>query len=222
MKSSIAGFLLLSSSMPVASAFAADLGHYDGKVVTEWLHDGRKMVLVEPFVYVDGAGLKWEAPTGSKIDGASIPPAAWSLIGGPYEGKYREASVIHDVACQRKDRPWENVHLAFYEAMLASGVDPILAKIMYGAVYQGGPRWPRRASVHLSASPFAIRRAQNTLEAQARPGEVVTFELAASSERLTAVFEPEQPVLTEAQFQQLKHRIEEEDLSVEQIQAIKL
>ena len=42
---------------------------------------------------------------------------------------------------QRKKRPWDAVHLAFYHAMLASGVPRAKANLMYGMVYHFGPRW---------------------------------------------------------------------------------
>lgn len=95
------------------------------------------------FVYRDPKGLEWRAPEGWVVDGASIPPLAWPFIGGPFEGKYRNASVIHDVGCDQKIRDWEAVHEVFYWAMLASGVETWRAKIMYGAVYHFGPRWSR-------------------------------------------------------------------------------
>jgi hypothetical protein len=117
-------------------------GRYEGTVQAEWLVDGRKMRLLADFGYWDPNEVKWTALTGSVVDGASIPQFAWSLIGGPFEGKYRDASVIHDVACDEKSRPWDAVHLVFYEAMLTSGVKTVLAKIMYAAVYHFGPRWP--------------------------------------------------------------------------------
>jgi len=117
-------------------------GKFVGRVVAEWLKDGRLMKLTEPFAYIDPAGQRWDAPAGSIVDGASIPQIAWSFTGGPFEGKYRDASVIHDVACVQHQRDWQQVHLAFYTAMLASGVERLKAKIMYGAVYQFGPRWP--------------------------------------------------------------------------------
>ena len=41
----------------------------------------------------------WTAPKGAKVDGASIPQLFWTPIGGPFEGKYRYASVIHDTEC---------------------------------------------------------------------------------------------------------------------------
>jgi len=49
--------------------------------------------------------------------------------------------VIHDWFCDRRNMPWERVHRVFYEAMLTSGVEAAKAKLMYLAVYYGGPRW---------------------------------------------------------------------------------
>ena len=64
-------------------------------------------------------------------------------MGSPYTGEYRNASVVHDVACEKRDRPWEDVHLMFYEACRAGGVAEQKAKLMYAAVYHFGPRWSR-------------------------------------------------------------------------------
>jgi hypothetical protein len=41
---------------------SGDWGRFDGRVVTEWLDDGRDMQLVEPFAYVDAFGTHWQAP----------------------------------------------------------------------------------------------------------------------------------------------------------------
>lgn len=127
----------------VATAQTQEHGHYVGTVKAEWESDGRHMKLLEDFEYVGPDGTIWIAPKDWVVDGASIPQIFWSLMGGPFEGKYRDASVIHDVACDKKERPWEAVHLAFYEGMLASGVTDVRAKVMYAAVYHFGPRWPR-------------------------------------------------------------------------------
>jgi hypothetical protein len=116
--------------------------YYPIPVKTEWDPDGRSMKLLEDFHYEDPNGMVWIAPKGSKIDGASIPRIAWSVVGGPYSALYRDASIVHDVACREKRKTWEVVHLMFYYAMRASGVDEVLAKIMYTAVYFFGPRWP--------------------------------------------------------------------------------
>jgi hypothetical protein len=109
--------------------------------VAEWLEDGRLMKLVEPFGYHDPNGVFWDAPAGATIDGASIPEALQALIGGPFNGRYRNASVIHDWYCDVRTRPWRAVHRVFYDAMLTSGVSKARAKLMYGGVYFGGPRW---------------------------------------------------------------------------------
>ena len=163
--------LLAGCAIPVPGG--ADNGKFVGQVVAQWLDDGRKMKLVEPFGYIDPTGLSWDAPIGSVVDGASIPQVAWSVIGGPFEGKYRNASVIHDVACEQRLRPWPDVHRNFYYGMLASGVDEKLAKVMYGAVYQFGPRWSLsvRRVVPLSDVDVALRR----YRAIVKPGEVVAM-----------------------------------------------
>ena len=137
---------------------AQTYGLYIGEVITKWNADGRTMTLTAPFAYLDPTGHKWEAPAGSVVDGASIPRIAWSIIGGPFEGKYRDSSVIHDVSCESKNRPWELVHMAFYTGMLASGVDLTTAKTMYAAVYHFGPRWPERIKIRRFTSQTAETR----------------------------------------------------------------
>src|SRR5439155_10768396 len=73
-------------------------GSYDGNPVTKWNEDGRTMTLITELRYTDPQGVVWVAPIGSVVDGASIPRYLWSIMGGPFEGKYRNASVLHDVA----------------------------------------------------------------------------------------------------------------------------
>lgn len=114
-----------------------------GRFVGEFLEDGRKVRLLENYTYVDPNGETWPVPVDTVVDGASIPQLFWTLIGGPFEGKYRNASVVHDYYCDQKTRPWEKVHRMFYDAMVESGVEPLQAKIMYYAVYNFGPRWER-------------------------------------------------------------------------------
>ncbi len=103
------------------------------------------MQLHSDFTYIDSKQQKWHVPAGATVDGASIPKPLWSLIGGPFEGKYREASVVHDYYCENKQRTWENTHNVFFEAMLTSGEAPRRAKLMYWAVYRFGPRWTEQS-----------------------------------------------------------------------------
>lgn len=115
-------------------------GRYIGTVVTTWLPN-RLMRLENDFEYIDPHGRRWPVPPGIQIDGASIPPAAWSFIGGPFSGLYREASVIHDHYCDRRTRSQDDTHRVFYDGMITSGVERWRAGLMYGAVLVGGPKW---------------------------------------------------------------------------------
>ena len=118
-----------------------DGGYFEGRVVAGWLDDGRDMRLVEPFAYVDAVAIHWPAPADSVVNGASIPRAFWSVIGGPFVGQFRNASVVHDVACVGRTRPWREVHRMFYEACRCAGAPLVKSKVMYYAVYHFGPRW---------------------------------------------------------------------------------
>ena len=113
------------------------------------LNDGtRRVKLLEELIYIDPRGKRWIAPKGSVVDGASIPKVFQKVIGTPYGGEYTLASVIHDVACMEQKEPWEEVHRAFYDAMLASGVEKHKASIMYLAVYEGATRWGKNTNKH--------------------------------------------------------------------------
>ena len=119
-------------------------GSYTGTPpVIRLLEDGRKAELVEPIAYHGTDGVDWPVPSDSMLDGASIPRAFWTLIGGPFEGKYRDASIVHDHYCDHHhDRTWHDTARMFYAAMRCSGVGTIKAKIMFYAVYRFGPKWP--------------------------------------------------------------------------------
>jgi hypothetical protein len=125
-----------------ASRQPSDYGRFDGPVRAKWLPDGRLMCLLEPLVFHQGSDGDWTAPAKTLTDGASIPQVFWALIGGPFEGKYRDAAVCHDFQCCVKTRPWQLVHRMFFDAMMANGEALWRAKLMYFAVYFFGPRWP--------------------------------------------------------------------------------
>lgn len=127
--------------MCCALASAQPVGRFGGDLVLKALPDGRTMELMQPFMYTDSTGVTWSVPVRTKVDGASIPNVFWSIIGAPYSGKYREASVIHDYYCATKSRHWKAVHKVFLDGMLARGVDTVQAQLMYLAVYRFGPRW---------------------------------------------------------------------------------
>ena len=136
--------LLIIILMPsLATAKEAEPhGKFVGKVVLELIDSTeRKFRLKQPFLYVSKEGKEWQVPAGAKVDGASIPKAFYSLIGGPFSENYLEASVVHDHHCIIKQESWQDVHLAFYHGMRANGVSQAKANIMYSAVYMFGPRW---------------------------------------------------------------------------------
>jgi len=212
--------LLVLSVLPYC-AQAQSAGKYIGTVQTEWLEDGRRMRLLASFSYIDPKGLQWDAPSGWVVDGASIPQVAWTFIGGPFEGKYRNASVIHDVGCDQKARPWESVHEVFYWAMLTSEVETWRAMIMYAAVYHFGPRWPRKVTVRdlpVTEAPVAREKAL----AEADPGstaEIINIHARGRTLNEILTNQPEKgdfevqvspppPSLTQADFENLKEAIE--------------
>ena len=51
------------------------------------------MILLEDVSFTS-KGKIWTAPAGSVIDGASIPRFFWRVIGSPFIGYYRRASVV--------------------------------------------------------------------------------------------------------------------------------
>ena len=124
-------------------------GYYTGAPVTRWNPDGRSMTLLNEFRYTDPQGAVWIAPAGSVVDGASMPRSLWSFMGGPFEGKYRNASVLHDVSYDQHNRPWQECDRMFYNAMRCSGVGAVEAKTMYYALYRFGWHWK-----------FSIKRAK--------------------------------------------------------------
>lgn len=116
-------------------------GVFAGDLVLKALPDGRNMEVLSTFSYTDSQGHTLTADKGFVSDGASIPRAAWSIIGGPWDGPYRNAAVIHDVGCVSHKYTWQDTDRIFLEAMLDSGVARVQALTMYYAVLVGGPRW---------------------------------------------------------------------------------
>jgi|RhiMetdeSRZDD1v2_1073273.scaffolds.fasta_scaffold377140_1 hypothetical protein len=137
----LAAVLLLAAGWSIVSA--SDKGRFTGELVVRMDDGGRKATLMQPFGYVDPEGRQWDVPANTIVDGASIPRALWSIVGSPWTGLYRKASVVHDYYCDTKDRGWRNVHKVFYDAMITEGMGIAEAKLMYGAVLYFGPKWKK-------------------------------------------------------------------------------
>ena len=157
---------LVAAALLVISAGDANemtFGHFTGTVKVEWVRSqgqDLRMKLLEDFSYVDPKSKAWTAQKGYETDGASIPKAFWSIVGGPFEGGYREAAVIHDWYCDKKTEPWRDVHRIFYYASRAAGVPEQKAKIMYAAVRIGGPKWGTNDShcysCHINPETYSV------------------------------------------------------------------
>jgi hypothetical protein len=176
--------LFMQSSGPSVQSMTSRMQHgwFTGEVSARFNADGRTMTLLETLSFHEmPEGRDWVAAAGSVIDGASIPRAAWTVVGGPFEGRYRDASVIHDVACDERTRRWQDVHRVFYKAMLARGVGQAQAKIMYRAVYVGGPRWSPPGEV-MGGGPGptlteeVLREDAATIFQRERSGQPMTLE----------------------------------------------
>ena len=144
-----------SASPPEASRRESveSFGRYDGLPPQITLEaDGRTAHLLAPLTYHDPSGADWPVPAGAWLDGASIPRAFWPLIGGPYEGKYRDASIVHDHYCITHSRSWRQTHSMFHDAMRCSGVSTALAGILYYAVYRFGPRWQMPGALEVAGA----------------------------------------------------------------------
>ena len=205
----------------MADETTAGQGSYIGELILKPLPDGRLMQLMEPFGFQDAQHKKWPVPKGTKVDGASIPQVLWTLIGGPFEGKYREASVVHDFYCDTRTEPWKAVHRVFYEGMLVSGVSGIRAKLMYAAVRYAGPKWadstvdnnrlPRNGGLTTltrhppTAFALGVRKAMTASPVQAarevftnsRTARSVSREMTLDLDQLEALIAAEHPSLDE-------------------------
>ncbi len=159
----------MGTGSPNSESDGGRWGRFVGPLHAEFLPDGREVRLLADFAYIDPRGRRWDAPAGAIVNGASIPRWAWRVIGGPWSGKYRCASVIHDVACDRlaigtpgrKALASETaeidpshrhsyaaeperaepgmVHRVFYEAMRCEGSPVWRAWVMWLAVRLRGP-----------------------------------------------------------------------------------
>lgn len=181
-------FTWLPSAFAETPEAALDFGHYDDDTpVLEWLGDGRSMRLLHPFAYIEASGREWPVPTYTVVDGASIPQVFWSLIGSPFVGLYRNASIVHDHYCDARSRPWQRTHRMFYDAMRCSGVAVLQAKIMYYAVYRFGPRWTIGPVAHAEGFMATAESATAAAPLPTEPFDTVSFETDAALIRTAAL-----------------------------------
>jgi hypothetical protein len=120
----------------------SNYGRFSDNPQTEWVSDpgqDRDMVLLRDFSYIDPDGKIWNAPIRCRVNGASIPMLLWSTVGSPYTGDYRNATIVHDVACQEVKTPADRkaADKMFYFACLAGGCSVPQARMLYLGVRTG-------------------------------------------------------------------------------------
>lgn len=149
-------------------------GTFSGDPRTVWLNqDGtedRDMLLIARFAFTDPKGRVWEAPAEAVVDGASIPRALWSVVGSPYTGDYRRASIVHDVACREAGADRSRRRAAdrmFFHACRAGGCSTWQAIVLYlgvrvGAAARRVPAW--HAAVATESAGPRLRRTESELQ----------------------------------------------------------
>lgn len=100
-----------------------------------------KCILKHELRFTDSKQLVWEAAAGLETDGASIPTFFQPIVGEPFEDAFIKAAIVHDHYCNRHVRPWRATHRVFFEGLVDQGVPLAKAKLMYYAVFLGGPKW---------------------------------------------------------------------------------
>ena len=137
-------------SVAMASVLSAGTGTFLGKVVLEWDDDDgfnrHKIKLLSDFGFQDPAGKKWIAQKGAELDGSSFTPLFEQMVGLPFVGEHRRASVLHDYYSRQLTESWRDVRRMYYAALLAEGLSESEAKTTYAVLYGAGMRWEQKGS----------------------------------------------------------------------------
>ncbi|MGR3823671.1 MAG: DUF1353 domain-containing protein [Salipiger marinus] len=136
--------------------------------------------LARPLNFTDAQQRDWVAPAGTLTDGASIPPIFVAIVGSPTAPEYVNAGAVHDAYCgvgneagpNYHSAEWRDVHRMFFDALVAGGTPPSRAKVMFAAVWLGGPRWRvvyDLEPVPVPARQAAMRQAKDYIEREDPP-----------------------------------------------------
>jgi len=155
-------------------------GCFTGEPLTLWLTEAvpdRRMKLIDPFAFTDPRGKDWKVPAGyDQMNGASIPRPLWSLIGTPFTGDYRRASIVHDHACDEAGDD-HALRLAadrmFYHACRAGNCKRWQAMLLYigvriGAHIKDKPRWLGAVAAEVAGPRLHERPEEPQLRARFR------------------------------------------------------
>ena len=163
-------------------------GKFSGDPATRWITDSaspdRNMEVLADFSYIDPDGNPWQAPSGTVVDGASIPRVLWTIVGSPYTGDYRRASIVHDKATEDPALPAKKRKAAdrmYYHACLCGGCSKWEAIVQYLGVRIGA--WIPSVAL-LAPSELEAKTASGRFKKEAAEVSIVAtfYEIAARLE----------------------------------------
>lgn len=123
--------------------------------------------LAQELEFIDGQGKQWIAPRQTLTDGASIPEVFVPIVGDPRSPEFTNAAALHDAYCGignedgpvYRSRTWQETHRLFYDGLIVGGTPELKAKVMFAAVWLGGPRWypqSKRSDTRVQNLPKAL------------------------------------------------------------------
>lgn len=108
---------------------------------------GGRLRLLESFALRDADGRRWEAPGGTLVSGAAVPPSLRHLFEDGIAGEpLRKAAVLRDAVAASRSESWKTVARVYHDATRAELASEPEAKALYAAWYAGGLRWAPRGS----------------------------------------------------------------------------
>lgn len=123
---------------------------FEGVVRLEIADDpeaGGRLRLLETFALRDAEGRRWEAPAGTLVSGAAVPPSLRHLFDDLDAGTpLRKAAVLRDAVAAARTFGWKTVARVYHDASRAELASEPEAKALYAAWYAGGLRWEARGS----------------------------------------------------------------------------
>jgi hypothetical protein len=118
--------------------------------VVKW-RSNTDIELLQPYAVTTTAGIVTMAE-GFRSDGASEPPAAWTVLGlHPFSGATIRAALTHDAMIRAELRDAETCNRVFYEILIQDGVQADKALCMYEAVCRASDAvWARHTTESVS------------------------------------------------------------------------
>ncbi|MFN0039055.1 MAG: DUF1353 domain-containing protein, partial [Burkholderiales bacterium] len=140
-------FLVLVG-LPLPGATGTEQGQFEGRAVVEPVEDAfvPTMRSLEDFGFRQAQGKLWKVERGQVFNGGGVPPLIRDNIGPIYESELRKSIFVYESATKNMTEDWVEAQRMFYEAIMAEGISPNEAKVMYLLVAIQGSRWVQARS----------------------------------------------------------------------------